>query len=154
MPSGEDNARFHEELVELRLPVFSGMYRENELWLTVPEGSRPLGKLLRFIARDIHNYGEIFFKLGCVLQQLEQTGIGFPQATDERSALDSFVFSVDENEIYGGNINLAPPYNLNPDKRIGQALGSIAVELEKAELFTTEEMHHLLEMTEEGLING
>ena len=154
MPVRDDTTRSHEELVELRLPVFSGLYRDTELWLTVPEGSRPLGRVLRFIARDLQNYSEIFYKLGGVFKQLDRTGIGFPQATAERSALDSFVFSVDEHELYGGNIYLAPPYVLNPDKTIGQALGSVAVELEKSNQFSAEEITVLMQMTDEGFSDG
>lgn len=154
MLAESDQARTHGELVEFRLPVFSGMYRDDELWLSVPEGSRSIGRVLRFVARDVQNYSEIFFKLGTVLKQLQETGIGFPQSGDERSVLDSFAFAVEDNEKYGGNVYLAPPYDLNPEKKVTQAVGSIAVELEKSELFTDGEMKHLMEMTTEGLRDG
>ena len=154
LPVPSDQARTHEELIEFRLPVFSGMYRHEELWLNIPEDTRALGRVLRFVARDVQNYGEIFFKLGSVLKQLSDTGIGFPQAAEDRSVLDSFAFAIDENEQYGGNVYLIPPYALNPHKELTQAVGSIDVELEKSELFTDEERQHLMEMTSEGLVNG
>ncbi|MDL2341551.1 MAG: hypothetical protein QFB87_00525 [Patescibacteria group bacterium] len=154
LPAHENDARSHEELSELRLPVFSGIYRDDELWLTVPEGTRTVRRLLRFVARDVANYGEMFYKLGTVFKQLETAGVGFPQSSEERSVLDSFAFAVDENELYGGNIYLTPPYVLNPDKKIGQALGSVAIELEKSDVFTDNEIHHLMEMTAEGLLHG
>jgi hypothetical protein len=153
LPARGENALTHEELVEFRLPVFSAMYRDDELWITIPDDSRSLKKNLRFIARDIHNYGEIFYKLGSVYRQLDSTGIGFPEATDERSVLESMVFSLEENEPYGGNVHLIPPYTLNqvtPE----QAMGSIAIELEYSRIFADSEVKQLYDTMKAGFENG
>lgn len=153
LPAHSEDALTHGELLEFRLPVFSGMYRDNELWITIPDDSRSLRRNLRFIARDIHNYGEIFHKLGTVYRQLEKTGVGYPETSDERTVLESMVFSVDEKEPYGGNIHLIPPYCLNqvtPE----QALGSIALELEYSEIFSEAEVKHLHGILKEGFNNG
>lgn len=154
MPRGSEMARSHEELFEMRLPVFSGLYRNEHLWLNIPEGTRSVRSVLRFIARDVTNYGEIFFKMGSVLSELENAGVGFPEVVEDRSILDSFAFSIDEDETYGGNIYLAPPYLFNPDKKIGQTLGSIALELEGTELFSEAEMTELLSKTHQGWHDG
>jgi hypothetical protein len=153
LPARSDDAKTHEELVEFRLPVFSGMYRDDELWITIPDDSRSLRKNLRFIARDINNYGEIFHKLGSVYRQLDRTGIGFPDITEERTVLESMVFSIDENEPYGGNIQLIPPYCFN-QVNPGQALGSIALELEYSQVFSPQEVNQLYEKLTEGFTNG
>jgi len=150
MPVLGEQARSHEELTEQRLPVFSALYRGHELCLLVPEGSRPLKGLLRFIARDVRNYEEIFYKVGQALGQLDASGMGLPEASPKHSLLDSFAFSLDDDDIYGGTVYMTPPYSLNPMKRIDQELSGLFLELTSSQLFSEIEVVDLIAKTHKG----
>jgi hypothetical protein len=116
MPQGGQEARYHEELHEERLPVFSGMYRDEGLFLLVPEATRTLHKALPLISRDLKSYGEIFFELGRAMGQLDGSSFGLPESFSDRSILDGIAFSLDDSAAYGGRIYLIPPYRLDPMK--------------------------------------
>lgn len=134
-------ARFHEELHEERMPVFSAMYREKELLLLVPEGSRTLRKTLPLIARDMESYGEIIFGLGKALGQLDASPFGLPEVFSSRSILESFAFSHDDQEPFGGKIYLIPPYRLEPLealKKRDNLVDSVYEELIRSRYFSEE----------------
>jgi hypothetical protein len=150
IPLNTETARTHEDLMEMRLPVFSTIYHDKSMWLLVPEDARPLRGVLRFIARDIGNYDEIFYQVGETLGQLEEAGIGLPEPRPDKSILNNFAFSLDEGEIYGGKVSLIPPYPLNPMKTMEQELGGIFMELTDSHLFQEHETALLVEKLQRG----
>lgn len=158
LPVGGEQARFHEELMEERVPVFSAIYRDESLCLLVPEGSRPVRKLLRFVARDIATYSEVFYELGGVLNRVTEAVSGVPMVQPERGLLDSFAFALDETEVYGGKIYLIPPYLIDPDisapQQLGRALVTLQAELQASGLFSSQEEAQLLQVTQEGWSHG
>ncbi len=150
LSDGFSTARSHEELMELRLPVFSAIYRDTDMWIVVPEASRTLKSVLRFVARDIGSYGEIFFKMGQVFGQLEQAGVGVPGAVSDRSLLESLAFTLDEDENYGGKIALIPPYELSHGRSEERVLSTVHVELEKSGYFSDIQARGLIALTHSG----
>lgn len=150
MQPGSEVARSHEELMELRLPVFSAFYDGNSLKLLVPTGSRSIRKLLRFIARDVDNYEEIFSKVGTALRGLDEAGVGLPEPEADRSLLDSLAFAVNADEIYGGDICLVPPYVLNPAKHKDQTFDRIRLELANSRQFGEGDIGRLMVQAEAG----
>ena len=154
MPKDGDQAHVHRQLVEARLPVFSGLYREEVLLLLVPGGTRSFRRLLKFVARDIPTYGEIFDELGSTLKLMDRSGLGLPEPYVDRPLLTNFAFSSNDQEIYGGKVFLVPPYTLNAGVTINQELGFIATELEQSEHFRPPETQELLQRVEEGWNNA
>jgi hypothetical protein len=153
MQAGGEEARFHEELHEERMPVFSAMYRDKELLLLVPEGSRTLRKTLHLIARDMESYGEIFFGLGKALGQLDTSPFGLPEVFSSRSILESFAFSHDDQEPFGGKIYLIPPYRLEPieaQKKRDHLVDSVYEELIRSRYFSQEAASWLMDTMADG----
>lgn len=135
MPAGGHDARLHEELYEARMPVLSGMYTDEELLLVVPEGSRPVRKLLRLIARDLPSYEGIFHGIGMALGRLHSHGFGVPVPHEERGVLDNFALSLSGGGPSGGRLHLIPPYDLDPGYPADQQVNAVFNELERTEFF-------------------
>lgn len=117
MPKAGQEAHYHEELHEARLPVFSAMYRDEGLFLLVPDATRTIRKVLPLIGRDLASYSEIFFELGRALGRLDNSPFGLPEASSDRSILDSVAFAPDDSAAFGGKICLIPPYRLDAQRR-------------------------------------
>lgn len=147
-----EQAEIHEHLQREGLPVYLADYEETRLRLFVPDGTRLLRRQLRFIARDIPNYGQIFSNLGSLLMRIYDSGVGLPEAYPARPLLDSFAYSDDSN-IYGGKMFLTPPYKLNDHISINQVLGQINTELYRADVFESTEVEGLMERIEQGWID-
>lgn len=137
----------HYMLRDKDLPVFPAMYRDDRLLLKIPEGTRPLPSLLKFIARDIPNYGNVFHELGGILHQMHAAGIGLPSKQLNRAILDNFAFVTDDSDEYGGTIYLTPPYQVNLSGGIDQEIDDLQVELIESMLFTETEVAELLGKT-------
>jgi len=150
MPKGGAEARYHEELHEERMPVFSAMYGEEGLFLLVPEASRTLHKALPLISRDLKSYGEIFFELGKTMGQLDGSSFGLPESFSDRSLLDSIAFSLDDNAVFGGRLFLIPPYRLDPMKSRDLVVDAVYEELRHSRYLTEETARSLTENMVEG----
>lgn len=137
----------HYTLRDKDLPVFPAMYRDDRLLLKIPEGTRPLPSLLKFIARDIPNYGNVFHQLGSILHQMHAAGIGLPPKQLNRAILDNFAFVTDDSNEYGGTIYLTPPYRVNLNGGIDQEIDDLQGELIESMLFTETEVAELLGKT-------
>lgn len=150
MVIGSEQARSHEELTEEKMPVFSSMYWGGKLILQVPDGTRPVSKLLRFIARDLPNYGDVFYQIGRALHQTQVANFGLPDPQPNRSVLEQYAFVLDDDDEYGGKIYLSPPYSLNPNKTIGQIINGISMELTDSSLLSEHEVAELMQKTVMG----
>lgn len=147
-----EQADIHEQLQLRRLPVYLADYDDDKLRLFVPDGTRLLRRQLRFIARDIPSYGQIFSNLGGLLMRIYDSGVGLPESYPARPLLDSFAYSDDDN-AYGGKMFLTPPYMLNEHISINQVLGQINSELYGADVFESNEVEDLMERIEQGWID-
>jgi hypothetical protein len=150
MPSGSEQADYHGQLQDKQLPVFPALERHDQLLLAVPQGTRSLTKLLRFVARDIPNYSQVFYVFGAALSQMDDANVGLPTRQSERALLDNFAFALDEADAYGGKIYLTPPYQLDPTMTIERELSDLHGELSNTGLFHDSEVIHLLDKTKEG----
>lgn len=146
MPKGGPEARYHEELHEERMPVFSAMYRDEGLYLLVPESSRTLRKALPLISRDLRSYGEIFFELGKALGRLDNSSFGLPESFSDRSILDSIAYSLDDNAAYGGKVCLIPPYRLDPMRNRDQVVDAVYEELRHSRALSEDAASKLTEL--------
>lgn len=148
----------YERLMLHGLPLFSGSYKGNELVLTVPTGrTRLLSQELRFLARDITNYSEIFTEFGETLHDIDRAGYGLPESKYERSLMSNFAFSADSSDsddLGVGNIYLIPPFSLNKDVNINQEFNFVRQELENSELFKPDEVEKLMVRLNDGFNNG
>lgn len=150
-----DQATIYERLILHRLPIFSGVYKGNELQLTVPSGrTRLLSKELKFLARDISNYSAIFEKFGETLHDLDKAGYGLPEPTEQRSLLSHFAFTSDSEDLGVGNIYLVPPFWLNEDVGIDEEFALVRQELEVSEQFRPDEINQLMVRLDDGFNNG
>lgn len=150
-----DQASIYEKLMSHGLPLFSGVYKNNEIQLTVPAGrTRLLSKELKFLARDISNYSAIFAKFGETLHDIDRAGYGLPEPTKNRSLLSHFAFTSDSEDVGVGNIYLVPPFWLNEDIGIEQEFVFVRQELEGSELFRPEEIDQLMVRLDDGFNNG
>lgn len=150
MPARSDQSLFHAQMTEERMPLFSSMYTEDLLLLHVPTGTRPVKGLLKFIARDVRTYGEIFWETGKAMRLLDDAGFGLPYAKPHRSLLEGVGYSLDEHSPYGGKIYLVPPYNLNPHLSFDQTLGALHMELEASRKFNDAQLRHLVTEVQRG----
>lgn len=145
----------YESLMLQRAPIFSGSYKGSELLLTVPGArTRLLSKELKFLARDILNYSEIFEKFGETLHEIDQAGYGLPEPKNKRSLLSNFAFSSDSENIEVGSIYLIPPFLLNRDVSIEQEFNFIRNELKDTELFKQQDVDYLMERLGNGYYDG
>ncbi|MEO8105445.1 MAG: hypothetical protein ABI602_03860 [Candidatus Saccharibacteria bacterium] len=140
----------HYQLRDKGLPVFPAMYQDDRLLLKIPEGTRPLPSLLKFIARDIPNYGNVFLELGGILHRMHAAGMGLPSQQPDRDMLDNFAFVTDDSDVYGGTIYLTPPYQVNVNRGIDEEIDDLQAELIESMLFTDSEVTELLAKTLEG----
>ncbi len=127
--------------------MFPAMFKDDRLLLQIPEATRPLRSLLKFIARDIPNYGNVFYELGGILHQMHAAGLGLPTKQLGRDILDNFAFVTDDADEYGGIIYLTPPYQINADKDIHVEINDLHTELLESMLFNEDEVTALLNKT-------
>lgn len=148
MPKESNQASMYENMLIKRLPVFSGVYRDDELLLTVPDDARSLRRQLKFVARDIPNYGYIFNKLGITLSAVNRSGLGLPEPSANRPLLANFAFSSIEQDEADGNVYIVPPFNLNPNITIDKELLFVRRELEHSKQFKSTEVRELMDKVE------
>lgn len=150
MPAHSDQSLFHVQLAEERMPVFSAFYIEDYALLHVPLGTRSVNNLLRFIARDVRSYGEIFHEIGSTFRKLHEAGFGLPYSEPHRSMLEAVGFAPDEHTPYGGKLYLVPPYNLNPHLTFDQTISALHMELGTSKKFTDTHIRQLLAEVQGG----
>lgn len=154
IPIESEQARIYENLLLNNLPVFSGTYSDNSLALSVPSGTRLLSQQLKFVARDIPNYADIFAKFGETLHEISRSGLGLPEPKASRSLLANFAFAPASKEADGGIILLSPPYELNPNVNILREIDFIDKELSNSKYFNRNEIQKLMGKLGTGLQDG
>lgn len=130
IPRLTEDARLHAKLAERRVPVYP-IVREDaqNLLLLVPNDARSVESSVRFIARDVLHYKEIFTQLGEVLGRCALNGVGLPGKRAERTVLGGVAFSLDTEETFGGSVHLLPPYALDERKSKSDMLRELENEL-------------------------
>lgn len=130
IPRLSESASLHRELVNKRVPVYPVIATDDRnLLLDVPNDARTVQSSVRFIARDVAHYKEIFTQVGAVLGRCMLNGFGVPGRRVERSILGSIAFSLDDAEVFGGNVHLLPPYAFDTDTSKMDEIRSIEQEL-------------------------
>lgn len=133
IPRLSEDARMHRELQQKRIPVYSVLTEDsNNLLLHIPNDARTVQSSVRFIARDVLRYKEIFTQVGEVLGRCALNGFGLPGKRVERSVLASIAFSLDNAESFGGNVHLLPPYAFDEGRTKTEELHSLEDELRQS----------------------
>lgn len=151
MEPDSEQVRVHEILAEHRVPVFSSLYGSDDVFLLVPEGSRLVRNIVRLIARDVDNYGEVFQQLGGAIGATGGIGLGAPVETDSRTLLESFAYGGDEREAFGGSVYLVPPYRLNTSRVPADELPIVRAELEEIGALQPADVDILVDKTWKGI---
>lgn len=108
----------HRNLARRHVPVLPiGRITNTHVLLDTPADARLLGGSLKFIARDIPSYRDVFSQLGAAFARSQASGLGLPVAKEDRSLLDSVAFST-EDAYQGSGVYLVPPYAINA--RVGK----------------------------------
>ncbi len=130
LPRDSESAALHGQLVDKRISVYPMFGADNQsILLGVPNDSRTVQSSLRFIARDVVRYKEIFTQVGNVLGRCALYGLGLPGRTIERPVLASVAFSLNTTETFGGNVHLLPPYSFEHAKSKTEELQELRREL-------------------------
>lgn len=150
MSSDSEVAKRHTELMELRLPVLSGMYTSEQLlMLNVPAGSRPIAGYVHGIRRNPDSYGPIFEEMGAIIGGLT-TKLGktlTPSA--EYPLLRQFAASASNETSSGGKVYLLPPYNLADTSRT-DLLRTLHQELLDSRVILTNQADYLVGRVDHG----
>jgi hypothetical protein len=151
VPRQSEQARLHQALSEKYIPVFPFVdTTATNMFLSVPGDARSLHGSLRFIARDLLHYGEMFYQLGEILGRCQASHLGLPRADERATILEGIVYSSSDTDAYGGAIHLAPPYELAQQLSKPEELRLIQDELVGSEYFKETEVSHLLQKINEG----
>ncbi len=130
LPSASEQAHLHSLLQEKRVPVFKKIaVHEQNLLLDVPADARTVRDSLKFIARDVLGYKEIFSQIGIVLGRCAVSGFGLPDKGDHRSVLEGIAFTLNNTESFGGNVQFVPPYSFSTELNKSDELEIIRNEL-------------------------
>jgi hypothetical protein len=147
---GGGQAQLHLALQEKGLPVFPYDDQNGDMLLAVPEGSRPLSRVLRAIARDVPSYRPLFSEVGTVLGRLQEGGFGLPPSGSAFALLGAFAFSLDYSGDFGGSVYLAPPYNFDKTASLKTELNEFPNRLKRIGIFVPEDALSIASAVKEG----
>lgn len=152
IPRTSAQTRLHEQLSEHFIPVFPVTEADADtVALSLPGDARTLQDSLRFIARDVLHYSEVFHQLGEVLGRSQAAGFGVLSGGEERSLLAGAVYSSSSSEAYGSAVHLSPPYLLTTDRSKTEELALLREELVNSRTFDGLPMvDHLVHAASEG----
>ena len=151
IPRLSHDAVLHQELIDKRIPVYPRLALDDRnMLLDVPNDARTIQSNLRFIARDVLHYKEIFTQIGEVLGRCAVNRIGLPDQRIGRTMLSGIAFSYDEADSFGGNVHLLPPYTLNPELDKTAEFTLLRSELIASEYISPAIADELVRATNEG----
>lgn len=131
IPRLSKQVAIHDSLQQKRVPVYPILGRDSRnVLLNIPNDARTIQGSLKFIARDVIHYSEIFTQIGETLGRCAVSGLGLPEPQLSRSVLGGIAFSLNEDETFGGNVHLLPPYALSLELDKAQELNVIRNELQ------------------------
>lgn len=151
VPQGSMTARNHTLLIENKLPVFSGIYRDELLIMSIPEGTKPMTSLLTALSRDPFAYGDVLRDLGILMSDMKARADVLPLPSwHDQAFLDTAAFVFDANTPHGARLFLTPPYNLSSEIDFEDVRTYVGVDIASSGLFDETSMQALLQNFDEG----
>lgn len=150
IPSGSALVDAHRELAKKHVPVFPiGEISESQILLDTPSDARILKGSLKFIARDIPGYREIFGQVGELFGRCQAGGFGLPGNRIGTTVLESIAFSTSD-EVYGSSVYMIPPYTFDASIGKQDALDMVRKDLTSSSYLSRAQAAELQRAMDEG----